>query len=690
MSKSPENDAVGDRRTPPLTPQHAALRGGVDQADRLVAEAAAPQQARSTSAGLAAAARKGARLGSPTDCRQQPWLSFFFDGTGNNLDADIGTARHSNVAKLYRVHQEDDLVNGVYRVYIPGVGTYFSEVGDDGGSTLGLGSGRMGDRRLEWALKKFDQLLAPHIARASSPANCIREINVALFGFSRGAALARAFSNMLLKERCTKTSSDWRLKQGQYPVRIRFMGLFDTVASVGLPMSTNNISKAAAPFGVKHLIGMRLAHADFAEIRPSSLAFAEGGVPGADPAPGAFDGHQDWGDAMAIPDMVEHVRHFVSAHEIRNSFPLDSISVLRDGKIYKPPQFHETVFPGVHSDIGGSYRAGEGGRSVERTDQLGLIPLDAMYRLALENHVPLEVTTAWKDFHDQDFERSKLMLQRYNYYQSKVGGGAYLGPLVNAHMSLYFAWKFRSIHRKQQGNRDEANEIANAHAGFEKETAELNREIEGLEKINSAALRDLNAARQRRLTYVKGNYGNPNLTRLPELDAAIHAAQVSQKRTQNDLLLAKARRDALPSMGNLNEMVDMYDAQLLVDARAIREVYAGRGVFAGAPDSARRDELRPHYKLLVEAYENEFVHGKGLQDKEIIAFFDLYVHDSLSGFAKDATLPSDPRVIYLGGDEKYRYAHLDRESNRREMQYAGTNDIIDDQRADGRGRVVHS
>ncbi len=37
----------------------------------------------------------------PSGCAQTVWLSFFFDGTGNNLDADVGTQKHSNVAKLY-------------------------------------------------------------------------------------------------------------------------------------------------------------------------------------------------------------------------------------------------------------------------------------------------------------------------------------------------------------------------------------------------------------------------------------------------------------------------------------------------------------------------------------------------------------------------------------------------------------
>jgi hypothetical protein len=79
----------------------------------------------------------------------------------------------------------------------------------------------------------------------------------------------------------------------------------------------------------------------------------------------------------------------------------------------------------------------------------------------------------------------------------------------------------------------------------------------------------------------------------------------------------------------------------------------------GAGGSKRRTDLRPHYKVLLEAYENEFEKKNGLKDESIISFFDNYVHDSLAGFAKDATLPSDPRVVYLGGDEKYKYARLD-------------------------------
>lgn len=670
MTKN-QNDPVGDSKSPALKPMASALRGAVDQSTHMVAEPAPKLKVQSPAAGLAHAASQAAKAPPPPSCQQKLWLSFFFDGTGNNLDADVGTVKHSNVAKLYRVHQENDSTAGIYRIYIPGVGTYFRDVGDDGGSTLGLGMGRMGDARLQWALKQFDEKLRPHLARANAPGNTIVEINIALFGFSRGAALARAFANLLLKERCQVVrDKGWCVKTGQYRLHIRFMGLFDTVASVGLAMSSNTVSKVALVFGVKQIIFKRLTDSDYAASRPEALAFAEGAQPGADPAPGDYDGHQDWGGKMAIPHMVEEVRHFIAAHEIRNSFPVDSVSVLENGRVQKPAQFHETVFPGVHSDVGGSYRPGEGGRSTNAREKLGLIPLHSMYQNALGKSVPLTPITAWKDIHVSDFAMSDAMLQRYNYYQGKVGAMNNLGPLVNAHMALYYAWRFRSIHRKQQGNRDEADAIAGSNRTFQGDAASLDKEIAPLKKNNDAAQTQLNLARQNRLGYIQGNYGNPNLSELPKYDAEVRTAEERHNKTEDAMLRVQARRDALPDMSKLSAMVDMYDAQLLADVKAIRDVYTARGFFGGAPDSARYKDLRPHYKAMIDAYENEYIHHKGMTDETLIAFFDNYVHDSLPGFAKDATLPSDPRVIYLGSDEKYKYAFLEKQSGASDTQLA--------------------
>ncbi|WP_257463295.1 hypothetical protein, partial [Archangium lipolyticum] len=115
---------------------------------------------------------------------------------------------------------------------------------------------------------------------------------------------------------------------------------------------------------------------------------------------------------------------------------------------------------------------------------------------------------------------------------------------------------------------------------------------------------------------------------------------------KDEYLTLKARLDTLPSAdGSFLDYLKIYDAQLLEDARAIQSLAKYLG----------RHKLRPHYKALLEAYEAE-KRGQGLRDMGIIQFFDTYVHDSLAAFVKDSTLPSDPRVIYIGGDDKLRYA----------------------------------
>ena len=655
MTKSRQADRVGDTKSPPLKPDTAGLRDAADQAHGLQADAPANFVATKPLASAAQARQTDERI-APGSCKQIVWLGFFFDGTGNNMDADVGTLKHSNVAKLYRVHETDNQVKGIYRIYIPGVGTYFDKVGDNGGSMAGKGTGSKGDARLDWALTQFDERMRYHIQRAASPANAIVEVNVSVFGFSRGAALARAFVNRLLKTRARRiTESKWQLVSAKCPLRIRFLGLFDTVASVGVPMSKNNMSVAGALTGVRTMIAQRLTDPEYVESRPDSLAFAKGAAPGADPAPGVFDGHSEWGGELAIPVMVEEVRHFVAAHELRNSFPVDSITVLQDGKGLKPAHFYESVYPGVHSDVGGSYRPGEDGKGLDPTEKLGLIPLHQMYQFALQRQVPLRVKSAWGAASTEDFAISARLIEHYQYYWNKMPHVPILGHEINAHMRMYYAWRFRAIRLKQGGDRHEAQQINRSNSQFKAERAELETRIRPLDEANDAALMDLRSANQRRMDYIQGNYGNAALAELPKLDAQIDDAKRRQLKTQDALLREKAKLDALPDMTDLASTIAMYDARLMADARAIRERYVTRSLLRyAAPE--RHAELRPHYKALMDAYDDEFIRHAGLADEKIIAFFDNYVHDSLAGFAMDASLPSDPRVVYLGGDEKYRYA----------------------------------
>jgi hypothetical protein len=197
MTKSQNNVQVGDSKAPPLRPDERGLRTASDQAAHVRGDSAEPISKIKLLEGVSATIKAKSLPNKMATCKQSLWFSFFFDGTGNNLYADQGASKHSNVAKLFRAHSANDPVNGIYAMYLQGVGTYFPEIGDDGGSKLGLGTGSMGQERLDYALKKFDSYVEPHLnsAKASKSA-AIEEINLAVFGFSRGAALARAFLNI--------------------------------------------------------------------------------------------------------------------------------------------------------------------------------------------------------------------------------------------------------------------------------------------------------------------------------------------------------------------------------------------------------------------------------------------------------------------------------------------------------------
>jgi hypothetical protein len=147
-------------------------------------------------------------------CRLYPRLTFFFDGTNNNLERDLPLDQLSNVAKLYRAAVDDRQKKGSSSRYVPGVGTpfkfrkimgYTDMLDDDRGGALGLGLGAGGDLRIKFALAEFSRILE---REWSSPSwKCMQFISVSIFGFSRGATGARAFVLRLIKTKCQRTDS---------------------------------------------------------------------------------------------------------------------------------------------------------------------------------------------------------------------------------------------------------------------------------------------------------------------------------------------------------------------------------------------------------------------------------------------------------------------------------------------------
>ncbi|WP_368767920.1 DUF2235 domain-containing protein, partial [Klebsiella michiganensis] len=202
-------------------------------------------------------------------------------------------------------------------------------------------------------------------------------IKLYVYGFSRGAAAARAFVNWLVEllpnafrkgvkpDLClTLEGADWKV-----PLSVEFLGLLDTVASVGV-----------------------------AHIAPLA------------------EGHMGWADnAMELPDngLIKNCVHLVSAHEQRLCFPLDSIC-RHDGTY--PSYAREMVYPGMHSDIGGGYPPGDQGKATAADDGylLSQIALHDMYAAAFNAGAPLKVfpTVLPKDLLPQTWRIMPAELQR--------------------------------------------------------------------------------------------------------------------------------------------------------------------------------------------------------------------------------------------------------------------------------------
>jgi len=351
------------------------------------------------------------------DCSQSLWISLFFDGTGNNLKADEHKLKHSNIARLFLAHEDDNESTGWHRIYVNGLGTPFHEIGELGESIGGGAFGVGGEKRLNWARAAFDKRLAKAEARAMNPTQYIRMINVALFGFSRGAACARAFAVRLASE-CRQQGEGWQWRG--YPIRLYFMGLFDTVASVGLPAS----AKAVDYSPVVHV-----GAATFSVVAPlmgAALTFSP------------KNGHYEWGKHLKIPAMVEQCVHYVAAHEVRDSFPLDSV---RDGKQY-PANTVEVVYPGVHSDVGGGYAPGEQTKALQDDEKLSQIPLLHMHRAAYAAGVPLKEVEMLDLKVKPYFHLSSKTAGLFDSYQSKAQAG---GPVEKAFSDhLYQLYRARS------------------------------------------------------------------------------------------------------------------------------------------------------------------------------------------------------------------------------------------------------
>ncbi|EJL6484750.1 DUF2235 domain-containing protein [Vibrio cholerae] len=272
-------------------------------------------------------------------------LSLFKNDEGE-METVAGSASNelTNVQKLFDLYSQDKFFKEKnmfsHAEYITGIGTGNSTAIAPADESIvvgqGLGIGKYGvtakvttgiqtlSQNIEQVTSTFEKVLEMKV-------DGIEKLQFDVFGFSRGAAAARHFINMVLDGEngefaktftlgCQKAdlpliyAFDWgEVDEIKANCEITFAGLFDTVASVV------NIFSKNSPLGLD-----LNTHTDNGDVRL-------------------------WID----PKRVRHAVHLTAdpTIECRDNFSLNHLNSTDE------EHFHEFVLPGAHSDIGGGYHS---------------------------------------------------------------------------------------------------------------------------------------------------------------------------------------------------------------------------------------------------------------------------------------------------------------------------------------------
>ncbi|MGQ5524128.1 T6SS phospholipase effector Tle1-like catalytic domain-containing protein [Chitinimonas sp. PSY-7] len=323
------------------------------------------------------------------------WTSFFFDGTGNHRERDFPKS-HSNIAALFDAHLFDE-GKGIHRQYYEGLGTPFEfkdryekrrvridhglyteveEFGykEEGESAVGLGVAAGITQRLEKAT--FDLFLQIETWKKKRRLDAI---NLAAFGFSRGATEARAFMHWLAgSEKITKEGN--KLRYEGIPLNIKFLGVFDTVESVGLP--ANNLMSGLIK--------------------------------------------------TTLPPYVEKCTHIVAANELRHAFSL----TVGDGKT------RHIVYPGSHADVGGGYDLLAQGRpnTLARVALLQMLDEARGAGLRMLSVEEMKEVDDWDKVFSPSFDVPKQTSQTLTQYINAVKPSGSVQSHFETHSKQYWSW----------------------------------------------------------------------------------------------------------------------------------------------------------------------------------------------------------------------------------------------------------
>ncbi|PHM37767.1 hypothetical protein Xmau_03729 [Xenorhabdus mauleonii] len=217
---------------------------------------------------------------------------------------------YTNVHFLHEIYMEEQVSenNQQIKVYIEGIGTQAGK--SDSVIGYGLGVGETGvAAKTDIAIQAIKAQISSFLKETKSS---VKSLQFDIIGFSRGSAAARHFANRIYHQdpvlsqalAACFTEQQRYLDNTRHPTgTTRFLGIFDTVAAIGVLSN-----------------GLNPHSADTGEI-----------------------------DIRLPMGIAEHIFHITAQNECRHNFSLNSVK----------PDYPELALPGAHSDIGGGYNQEE-------------------------------------------------------------------------------------------------------------------------------------------------------------------------------------------------------------------------------------------------------------------------------------------------------------------------------------------
>lgn len=637
-------------------------------------------------------------------CMDVLHVTLCFDGTNNHEPTDKRNhpPTTSNVARLYHASlgggtgpgQSRANEAGFYAYYMQGVGTEFPEVGEFEPDAMGLVAARGGENRINWGLTRLIDALRRHcgeshlepaqaLAWVRQMSSCVGDaLNTAqarrravleepliglretverlhashsiprikflrlyVYGFSRGAAQARTFTQWLRQLTEVGANGETCHLFAGVPISIGFLGLFDTVASVGM--------------------------ADLAPFVSGHMGWAEG--------------------ALRLPDsqiLLERCVHLVAAHEQRGSFPLDSIRRKADPDDPDCPSTYRTgtfeyLYPGVHSDVGGGYPPGEQGKALGGSHELlSQLPLQHMFHEAYQVGAPLQAPASALSDEQKErwpwlvmdggtydaFDVSPTLIRRFNIWLDAQDNGPLeevmareAGLITGWRINRYANFLFRttSAWAHVQG-KDMSDEERSAFSTLHRRQQEKNTALRaGKEPPAASADHERHSALKRtyeQRTGVGEIALNTAKTFEPSLDQRqLHGAMLD------------FRRDYIPEW-NLSPLDPGLSQGRLINASVGGLVY----LLNEQDEAEEYRDLRRAGNREVVRWFGEDLAPRDDEAWDLVRLFDEHVHDSRAWFMNAALNEREVFSDYF----RYRAIFFDEESNKRLSLLATAGQVI--------------